>query len=174
MGKTPNLINDANVYVDGANWLGKASIEIPEVAHKVVESKMFGQSGGMEIPLKGHIDKLDGKIKFKSLTAESAKVLYNAAKTPLLDVRAAVQIYNQESGAMEIYPIKITMQAFFKKTKLTELKQGADGDHEAEYAAHYFKLEIDSEEIVEIDKFNYIYKVGGEDVLADMREALGM
>ncbi len=172
--KTPNIINDANVYVDGANWLGKASIEIPEVAHKVVESRMFGQAGGMEVPLKGHIDKLDGKMKFKAMTAEAAAVLYNAARSPLLDVRAAVQNYNQQSGAMEVYPIKITMQGFFKKVKLTELKQGADGEHEAEYAAHYFKLEIDGKEILEIDKFNYIYKVGGVDVLADVRAALGM
>lgn len=172
--QTPNIINDANVYVDGANWLGKASIEIPEVAHKVVEAKMFGMSGLMEIPLKGHIDKLEGKIKFKALTVDSANVIYNPQYAPLLDIRAAVQNYDQQSGTMMIYPIKITIQGLFKKVKVTEFKQGADGEHEAEYAAHYFKLEIDGTEILEIDKFNYIYKVNGQDILADVRSALGM
>lgn len=66
------------------------------------------------------------------------------------------------------------MRAFFKKVKLGDFKQGSDSESQADYEAHYYKLEINGEEILEIDKFSYIYKVNGEDVLANVREALGM
>lgn len=174
MKDIPTLINDANVYVDGANWLGKSEIELPEIAHKVIEMKQFGISGSMEVPLIGHIEKLDGKIKFKALDADALNVIYNPKKAPLLDVRAAQQKYNTSSGEIVIEDIKITMRAFFKKVKVQSLKQGSDGESEAEYAAHYFKLEIDGKEILEVDKFNYIFRVNGQDLMSEVRTALGM
>ncbi|MBI3584197.1 MAG: phage major tail tube protein [Nitrospinae bacterium] len=170
----PNILNDANVYVDGANWLGKASVELPEVSHKVVDVNAFGIAGGMETPLIGHIDKLSGNIKFKSMTPDAAKVLYNASHAPILDIRAAVQSYNVQTGNMDVYPVKVTMRAFFKKVKLGDFKQGTDAESQADYEAHYYKLEINGEEILEIDKFSYIYKVNGKDLLASVRETLGM
>ena len=41
-------------------------------------------------------------------------------------------------------------------------------------SVQYYKLEIDGEEIVEIDVINNIYKVGGEDLLAERRQNLGL
>jgi P2 family phage contractile tail tube protein len=173
MKDIPTLINDANVYVDEANWLGKSEVELPSIAHKVIEMKQFGISGSMEVPLIGHIDKLDGKIKFKAIEPDALNVIYNPKKAPLLDVRAAQQKYNTSSGEIVIEDIKITMRAFFKNVKIQSMKQGSDSESEADYAAHYFKMEINGQEVLEIDKFNYIYKVNGEDILAEVRSALG-
>jgi P2 family phage contractile tail tube protein len=38
---------------------------------------------------------------------------------------------------------------------------------------HYYKLEVDGEEIIEIDTLNNIYKIRGEDKLADYTSAIG-
>ena len=38
----------------------------------------------------------------------------------------------------------------------------------------YIKVEIDDKEVLEIDKLNYICKVDGEDLLTDVRSALGL
>lgn len=127
----------------------------------------------LRLRLIGHIDKLDGKIKFKAIDKDALSVIYNTKKAFLLDVRAAQQKYNISTGEIVIEDIKITMQAFFKNVKLQPMKQGSDSESEAEYAAQYFKLEINGEEVLEIDKFNYIYKVNGVDMLAEVRSALG-
>ena len=49
-----------------------------------------------------------------------------------------------------------------------------DTELESTVAVQYYKLEIDGEEIVEIDVINNIYKVGGEDLLAERRQNLGL
>lgn len=170
----PNVLNDANVYVDGANWLGKAEVTLPEITHTVVDMNVMGVAGGMEVPLVGHIDKLSGSIKFKSVDKEGWKVVFNSAYAPILDIRAAMQKYDSTSGNMEMFPIKVTIRGFFKKAKVLTFKQGSDETSDMEYEAHYLKIEVDNEEIVEIDKFSYIYKVNGTDLLAQVREVLGI
>ncbi len=169
----PNVINDANIYVDGANWLGKADVEIPTVKQKMQGYQAFGVAGELEVPVVGHVDKLEGTVKFKSMTADAAKVLYNPRYAPLLDARGSVQKYDPSTGQMRQFPCKFTMRAFFSELKAPEFKQGSDSGGEAKFSAHYMKLEIDGEEVFEIDQFNYIYKVNGEDVLAEVRENLG-
>jgi len=171
--EVPNVLNDANIYVDGANWLGKAEVSLPEIAQKMVDYAAFGVSGTVEVPVIGHTDKMEGTIKFKSMTADAANVLYNPQKAPLLDARAAIQKYDPSTGEMKTYPVKVTIRAFFKKIKLSDFKQASDVESEASYAAHYFKLEIDGQEIVEIDQFNYIYKVKGQDILTEIKSTLG-
>ena len=42
------------------------------------------------------------------------------------------------------------------------------------FLAHFTGGGIDGEEIVEIDVINNIYKVGGEDLLAERRQNLGL
>jgi P2 family phage contractile tail tube protein len=173
MAEIPNIINDANIYVDGANWLGKAEVELPPVKHKTQGYQAFGVAGEIDIPVVGHVDKLEGTIKFKSMTKDAAKALYNPKMAPLLDARGSVQKYDPATGEMKQFPCKFTFRAFFTELKAPEFKQGADSGGEAKFAAHYMKLEIDGEEVLEIDQFNYIYKVNGVDVLAEVRQHLG-
>ena len=49
-----------------------------------------------------------------------------------------------------------------------------EGEGDTTFAVDYYKLTIDDEDIIEIDIPNYILKVGGEDVYADVRSALGI
>ncbi|HOP33230.1 MAG TPA: phage major tail tube protein [Candidatus Hydrothermia bacterium] len=170
----PNVLNDANLYVDGANWLGKAEVAIPEIAHKVVDMQVMGVAGGMEVPLVGHIDKLKGTIKFKSVDKEALKVLFDSSYSPLLDIRAAIQKYNTQTGKIDYFPIKVSIKGFFNKVKLLAFKQGSDETSDIEYEANYLKIEVSGEEILEIDKFSYVYRVAGKDLLAEVREALGI
>ena len=53
-------------------------------------------------------------------------------------------------------------------------KAKEDTELENTFTVNYYKLEIDGEEIVEIDVMNNIYKVGGEDLLAERRQNLGL
>ena len=37
----------------------------------------------------------------------------------------------------------------------------------------YFKEEFDGKETIEVDKYNLVYRINGEDQLADVRAAIG-
>jgi|GEM_PF-144323 len=169
----PNVLNDANIYVDGKQWLGAAEVTLPEITHKVLDFGIFGVAGGMEVPLIGHIDKMKLTIRFKSIDKDVWVKLVNASKTPLLDIRAAVQKYNPVEGQMKFFSVKAITKGFFYRAKYPTFKQGSDDTADAEFEVHYLKVEIDGTEVLEIDKFNYIYRVEGKDLLAEVRSALG-
>lgn len=82
---------------------------------------VMGVAGGMDVPLVGHIDKLSGSIKFKSVDKDALKVLFNSAYAPLLDIRAAIQKYDTTSGEMSTFPIKVTIKRIFQKSEATRI-----------------------------------------------------
>lgn len=47
-------------------------------------------------------------------------------------------------------------------------------ESESELELYYLKLSIDGTELVEIGKFDFICRINGVDVLADVRNNLGM
>lgn len=170
----PTKLSDANVYVDGADHLGKAEMTIPEVAQKMMEHDSFGIAGTVEIPLIGQFEKLEGKIDLHAMTREAAAVLYNPTAAPMLDVRSVFEYYDTTTGETHVYPVKVTIRAIFKKVTAPTLKKSTDEKFSAEYTANYMKIEIDGTEMLEIDQFNYIYRVEGRDLLAEHRTALGL
>ena len=54
-----------------------------------------------------------------------------------------------------------------------KLAVGEMTDTKTEFEVLYLKLTIDDKERIELDKFNYIYRVEGTDYLAGVRSALG-
>lgn len=47
-------------------------------------------------------------------------------------------------------------------------------DASNEFEVTYIKISLDGNEILEIDKYNYICKINGKDYLKDIRQVLGL
>lgn len=173
--RIPTKLIDANVYLDGnTDWIGKGAVTLPEITQKTQDYDSFGIAGTIEVPLIGQIEKLEGSMKLHSITNEGAVKFLNPAVSSQIVVRGAFSYYDTSTGAAAISSVKVTMQAFFKKTGFPEMKKAGDGEYEFGYAAHYLKIELDDVEVLEIDQLQYIYKVAGVDVLADHKAALGI
>ncbi|MBI4691697.1 MAG: phage major tail tube protein [Nitrospirae bacterium] len=103
--KIPNILNDANVYVDGANWLGKAEVKLPDIKSKMQGYRAFGFAGETDMPVMGHVDKLDGSIKFKVFVKEAASILFNPDRQVQLQLqdqwRGYTRTGTRESGDVE-------------------------------------------------------------------------
>lgn len=169
----PFKLLDCNIYVDGADWLGKAEIELPNINHKSDDVEMLGIAGTLKIADIGNVEAMTTKIKFKVLNGEALKITLNPAIMPVLDVRGAIQETNSQSALVETKPIKILMKVQFVSNTLATWKKGDGGEPETEANVFYIKIEIDGTEILEYDPVAYIYKVDGEDILEDVRAALG-
>lgn len=60
-----NRITNANIYLDGANLLGRAEeVKLPDVSMTMQEHKALGMVGKVELP--AGFDKLEGEIKWNS------------------------------------------------------------------------------------------------------------
>ena len=85
-----------------------------------------------------------------------------------------VQSYLLLGQALVVGDLLLLADGYPKAHPGGSFKAKEDTELENTFTVNYYKLEIDGEEIVEIDVMNNIYKVGGEDLLAERRQNLGL
>ena len=78
------------------------------------------------------------------------------------------------TGKLASKPVKVVLRGLPKKVGLGKLEPAKKMDPDVELECVYLKVWIDGEVVLEIDKFNFICNINGEDVLASVRRDLGM
>lgn len=166
-----NAINNANVYLSNNNLLGRTEeIKLPDVAMIMQERKALGMVGKIELPF--GFDKMEGEIKWNSFYPDVGKEVANPFKSHRLMCRSNVQRYGSQ-GIIEEVPLVTTLTVMFKKNPLGSYKQHESPDFTSSFTCTYIKQVFDGEEILELDVMANIFKVNGEDMLADYRANIG-
>ncbi len=163
---------DANVYVNERSQHGLASeVAIPDISALMSDYKAMGMIGTREF-FNG-FDKMESTIKWTYPDNDVAKAMVNPMKSVDLMVRSSKAEYTDGDLTNEA-PIVIYMNGLPKKHTSGSHKAKEDTEVEDTISVNYLKIEIDGEEIVELDVTNNIFKIGGEDQLAQRRENLGI
>lgn len=166
-----NRLTNANIYLDGANLLGRAEeVKLPEVTAKMAEHKGLGLVGMAEFP--SGIDKLEATIKWASLYPEVMRKAGNPFRAVQLQVRASLDEYASQ-GRIGETPVICHLTGTFKKFPMGSFKQHENAEYETTLSITYVKLIVGVDEILELDVLANIYKVGGEDILATYRRNIG-
>ena len=166
-----NRVTNANVYMDGNNMLGRAEeIKLPDISAIMQEHKALGMIGKIELP--AGFDKLEGEIKWNSFYPETAKAMANPFRTVSLQCRSSVERYSSQ-GRIEELPLVTFLTVSFKKNPLGTFKQHENADFSSGFSCTYIKQMLDGEELLELDYMANIFKVDGEDILADYRYNVG-
>lgn len=161
---------NANVYIDDVNFLGRAlEVEVAKIAVKTTEHQTLGMVGPLEL-FQG-IEKMECKIKWASFNQELLERL-SPVDALKLTVRVAKQSYTN-SSVSETKQVRFVMVGRMKELSSGTIKAG-EGEMESSFAIDYYKQIVDGSDVVEIDIPNYIYRVGGKDIYADVRAALGI
>jgi P2 family phage contractile tail tube protein len=164
-------ITNANVYIDGNSFLGKTEeIKLPDVTTTMVEHKALGLMGKFEIP--SGLDKLEATIKWNSLYADVLKKAANPSKAVQLQCRASQETYTG-GGRTEEVPVVAFIAGTFKKFPMGGFKQHENVEAETAISVTYLRLNVAGVDILEIDVLANIYKVDGEDLMADYRSNIG-
>jgi P2 family phage contractile tail tube protein len=69
--------------------------------------------------------------------------------------------------------MKVAVITLPKSFNMGNLNVGTNSDSSTEMECTYIKVWFDGKEVVELDKFNYIYRVNGVDYLESVRRDLG-
>ena len=85
-----------------------------------------------------------------------------------------MQHYDTGAGEVAIVPVRLYIEGQTKETNLGTFTKGQATGSSTTIETTYLKLVIDGKEVVEIDKYNYLYKVDGTDYLSEVRKALGL
>lgn len=172
MNVVPEKLISFRVYHNGQDLVGIADVGLPDLEHMTESIKGAGIAGEVESPTLGHFKGMSLSLKWR--TIEPTAIVLTQPKSHQIDIRGSQQMYDAGRGEYKTAPIKVTANITPKKTGLGKLEPGSQTDSSTEFEVTYIKLMINGVKEVEIDKFNYICFIHGEDFLKTVREDLGL
>ena len=170
--QTPDTGINYEVYdADGGRFIGLAQVDLPTVSAMTSEVKGAGISGAIDVPVIGHTQAMSMTLNFRTPTEQGYKLL--KAKHHHLECWAAVQVTDPDSVQFLVKQHKVIIRGPTKVLTPGKLASGETHDRTTEIEVVYYKEEYDGKERVEIDKYNMIYRIEGEDQLEEVRAAIG-
>lgn len=171
MNNKINKVTNANVYLDGTSFMGRAEeITLPDVSPKMVDHKGLGMVGELELP--GGLMKMSAKIKWNAIYSDVMKKTHNVYKSIRVMVRANVETFEGGDRTAQA-PFVCYMTMISKKAGGLGFKAQDNVEREDEFNVTAYKVEIDGVEIIDIDIMANIWRVDGVDQLATYRENIG-
>jgi P2 family phage contractile tail tube protein len=166
-----NKVTNANVYVDGRNYLGRAEeVNLPDVQAVMAEHGALGMIGKFE--LFSGFEKMEASIKWNSIYRDAMTKFANPVKAVQIQVRASIEQYGP-SGRTTQVPLVVFMTVTPKTVPLGNFKQQENVELTSELNVLYVRQEIDGQSVLEFDPLSNIYKVNGEDLLEVYRANIG-
>ena len=161
------------VYGPKGALFGKfEEITVPEVKVKTQEQKATDMIGNRRVPGLS-LDPMECSFKAAGLRPDFHAMAANPFNEVSLQIRSNL-VVAKGAGRAESRPVRLELRGWFSSAKEGVFKQGKAASCEYKMEVHAFKLEVEDKEVKEVDIDNYIWKVNGEDLLADFRKNLGV
>ncbi|MNN65967.1 Phage tail tube protein FII [compost metagenome] len=111
-------------------------------------------------------------IAWKTIDKDAFRLVSSQSKG--LEIRGAFGEFDNTKSAFVTKAIKIVVRGVGKGIDLGTLAINAATDTTNTIEVTYIKIFIEGESVFELDKFNYISRINGEDDQEDVRKALGL
>lgn len=170
--QVPEKLINFRVYKDGTDLIGVADVSMPSFDAVTDTVKGAGLAGEIDSPVIGHFKSMEVQLNWRTVTKDNSFLA--KPESVHLDLRGAQQVYDSSTGKFKTSRLKVVVRGVPKKFEMGKLDMGASVGSSNTLEVNYIKVTLDDKDVIELDKFNYIYKVDGEDWLADVREALGL
>lgn len=154
-----------------AAFLGMTDIELPSFEAMKETISGAGIAGEYDSPVPGHFTSQKVKLKWRTLTREALGIL--APVRQVFDVRGAIQLQDSAAGALITQALRVECTGQPATQNLGKLEVGKVMGVETDIEIAVIRISIDGVPLIELDKFNMIFRVGATDYLAAVRQALG-
>jgi P2 family phage contractile tail tube protein len=166
----PRKLKNFNLFNDAQSYLGL----VPEITlPKLMRQMESYRAGGMNGPVKLDLGQgeMEAEITLGGIVTQVFKQYANTRVDGIL-MRFAGAYQEDATGAVSA--VEVVMRGRYEEIDSGNSKVAESNDMKAKLVLSYYKLTIDNEEIIEIDLTNMIERVGGVDMLAKQRQALGI
>ncbi|HIX25520.1 MAG TPA: phage major tail tube protein [Candidatus Lachnoclostridium avicola] len=168
--KIPQVVNRYNLYRKGTKLVGlTGEVELPAVTMVTDTLEGAGTGGNMDVPVIGLTENMDIQIPFMSLTKDLFS-LANPGEAEDLTLRGAIQGTDPATGKISYTSIAISMRGTVKEITPGTVKSGGRMESSVTMTLSYYKIALDGETVLEIDKLNNVFVVNGDDVLKEVRD----
>lgn len=170
--QTPDVNTTYRVYLEGRDLIGTTQIDLPNLQSLTSETKGAGIAGAIDKSVVGMFSAMSATFNFRTVTREATYLL--KAGQHHLECWANIQITDPGTGQFLNVRHKLVFRGEFKNLTPGKLTVAATQDRTIEMEVVYFREEYDGIEQIEVDKYNHIYRVMGEDQLAEVRNNIGL
>lgn len=173
IGIIPEKIINYKCFIDGEmSPTALVDVDLPDIQFMSETISGAGIAGEIDSPTLGHFSAFEIGMNFRTLIKDNFKTF--SQKVYALEFRVATQSTDMSGGQINKGRLKISTRVVPKGLGLGKLEVGKPSGSNQKFACAYLKVEVDNETVLEIDKINMIFNVNGEDLLAEVRDAIGM
>ncbi|MDP5277143.1 phage major tail tube protein [Chengkuizengella axinellae] len=165
-------LTNYSAYKDGTDFLGTTDITLPSIEAMTDTISGAGIAGEIDTPTIGHFGSMTVGLNWRTVDTPTIELLKQKAHS--LDFRGNMQAYDPAKGETKDVGVKITVKAIPKKADLGKFAVASTTDSSNELEVTYIKIIIDGKTVLEIDKYNFICVIDGEDQLENVRKNLSI
>lgn len=166
----PRVLKLMNVFGNGHSFYGIATeVELPKLNSKIEDYR----AGGMiaEVGINLGLEKLEITHKYAGIIPEILKG-FGAAKIDQELIRFAGSYQRDDTG--EVDAVEVLMRGRHTEIDGGNSKVGDNTETSVKSALTYYKLTINSKDMIEIDLLNSVFVVEGKDLMKEHRHAIGI
>lgn len=168
--KIPTVLNNFNTYGNGRKYVGVASeISLPSFENMTETIDGAGIGGEIEEAIEGAFGSLETETTFQNISKEYFDFI---TQTGNITYRGSMQVLNTATQTNDYEGLVITTRGKVKSFELGSLKKGGKGEPKVVREITYIKITIGGTNVLELDKFNMIWKLNGTDLLQKVRSQI--
>lgn len=168
MSKLATKINLYNVYTSGNKLIGlDEEVSLPDFEPMTETLSGPGISGEIEEPIIGLFGSSEVEIPFQTMHDGVFEMLTPGSAVDIT-LRASTQI-KDTNGNTSFEGVRVVLRGLFKGLTSGSMKQGAGTKSSIKFEVTYVLYEVNGQSKLEIDKFNQVYRVNGNDYLEAAR-----
>ncbi len=172
MAQIPERLINFRCYAGpAAEFLGMTDVELPAFELMTETISGAGMAGEYASPVLGHFASMQVKLKWRAVTAEMLGLL--APSREVFDVRGSIQLQDPMLGQLVTRALRVECTGQLKGLNPGKLEPGKVMAAEVDVEIATIRISLDDVPIIELDKFNFIFKVNGVDYLAQVRRDMG-
>lgn len=167
----PKKLKDLNLFANGDSWQGQVqSVSLPTLSRKIEEWRGGGMEGTVGIDMG-----IDGLMTCEWTVGGLIAAMFDNYGTSRIDADLLRMTGSYESDDdQEVVPVEVVMRGRHTEIDMGDAQSGENTEHSVISTLSYYKLVINGSTVIEVDIPGYVFKVNGEDRLAERRAALGL
>lgn len=173
MSQIPEKLVNFRAYsgTDAQEYLGLATVELPAFESMKDTISGAGIAGEYDSPVVGHFTSQMAKFAWRTPTEKMLALM--APVRQVITAYGAIQLQDSMLGVLVTKQLRIEVRGQVKHHSLGKFEAGKPTGAEVDIECAVIFIDIDGVRIIELDKFNMVFKVNGVDYLANIRQAMG-
>jgi len=162
---------DFAIFKNGKEYLGAASVQLPDIVHKVISYSGAGLGGDIELPT-AKVDPMEVTINWTTVT-EAAYQL-STLRQHQIELRAVHQGLDRKAAAIAPEGVKYVLTVMPKSVGLGQVQPASPQAISGTYACHSVKMYMGGKLVRHVDPINNInWDADNGNALAAYNKILG-